>query len=301
MFIWTLAHRGILIGENLRRRGWEGPSRCPLCCQEEKTTDHLLLGYPYAMEVWQLSLGLGAFTPTLPQETNALLWNWHSLCPFQTTKQGQLSTLWRMLPKFILWKIWIEKNNRLFREVHRSPAQVATRIKALFSESAPHFCKEKNSSLLEREEELWIDHLNLQDHQQHLHHIPLPQNWELRMEKQEMEEWKRAKNNYILSFDGASKGNPGTTGGGGILVSPTRLTNLIFAWGLGMETNNRAEALTLWQGLNQAITHNVRDLVILGDSRIIIQALIICTKVTKEKLQHILDKIQLLPGNLRNY
>jgi hypothetical protein len=79
MFIWTLAHRGVLSGENLRRRGWEGPSRCPLCCQEEETTDHLLLGCPYAMEVWQLSLGLGALAPALPQETNTLLRNWHSL------------------------------------------------------------------------------------------------------------------------------------------------------------------------------------------------------------------------------
>jgi ribonuclease HI len=121
------------------------------------------------------------------------------------------------------------------------------------------------------------------------------------MEKQELEEWKRAKNNYILSFDGASKGNLGTTGGGGILVSPTGLTNLSFAWGLGIETNNRAEALALWQGLNQAITHNVWDLVILGDSRIIIQALILRTKVTNAKLQHILDKIQLLLGKLCNY
>jgi hypothetical protein len=42
-------------------------------------------------------------------------------------------------------------------------------------------------------------------------------------------------------------------------------------------------------------------LVILGDSRIIIQALILHTKVTNEKLQHILDKIQLLLGKLYNY
>jgi len=34
MFVWTLAHKSILTGENLRRRGWEGPSRCPLCIQE---------------------------------------------------------------------------------------------------------------------------------------------------------------------------------------------------------------------------------------------------------------------------
>jgi hypothetical protein len=52
-----MAHRGILTGENLRRRGWEGPHRCPLCLQEEETTDHLLLSCVYSKEVWQLALG----------------------------------------------------------------------------------------------------------------------------------------------------------------------------------------------------------------------------------------------------
>lgn len=73
MFVWTLAHRSILIGENLQRRGWEGPSRCPLCTQEEETLDHLLLQCPYTKEVWQLALGLKPGTVALPQETNTLL------------------------------------------------------------------------------------------------------------------------------------------------------------------------------------------------------------------------------------
>jgi hypothetical protein len=93
MFVWTLAHRSILIGENLRRRGWEGPSRCPLCIQEEETSDHLLLKCPFAKEVWNLSLGLKPRTFNLPQETNALLRKWSSLCPFQVKKKAQLNIL----------------------------------------------------------------------------------------------------------------------------------------------------------------------------------------------------------------
>jgi hypothetical protein len=206
MYVWTTAHRGILTGENLRRRGWEGPSRCPLCCQEEETTDHLLLSCTYSKEVWQLTLGLHPDTLVLPQEVIALLRNWNSLCPFQTTKKGQLSTLWRTLPKFILWKIWLERNNRLFREAKSSPAQVATKIKAHFGESAPYFCKAVNSRPLEMEEKLWIEHLNLRDQQQQTHHNSHQQEWEIRMEEQEFEEWKRKENKYILFFDGPPKG-----------------------------------------------------------------------------------------------
>jgi ribonuclease HI len=76
---------------------------------------------------------------------------------------------------------------------------------------------------------------------------------------------------------------------------------LSFAWAFGTETNNRAEALALWQGLIQAIIHSVQDLVIIGDSRIIIKALIHQRKLKNEKLNNLLEKIQLLLGNFRSY
>ena len=127
MFIWNLAHRRILMGENLRRRGWEGPNRCPLYRQGEETTDHLLLNCSYSKEVWQLALGLQSAVIT-PQDTSNLLQNWDSFCPFQNEKKVQTSTLWRVLPKFIFWKIWLERNHRLFKELKISPSQVATKI-----------------------------------------------------------------------------------------------------------------------------------------------------------------------------
>jgi ribonuclease HI len=104
-----------------------------------------------------------------------------------------------------------------------------------------------------------------------------------------------------LFFDGASKGNPGVAGGGGILVSPNGLLEITYAWGLGIETNNRAKALALWQGLTEAINQNVQDLVIVGDSRLIIQTLILCKTTKHVKLQHTLEKVQLLLGRLISY
>jgi ribonuclease HI len=104
-----------------------------------------------------------------------------------------------------------------------------------------------------------------------------------------------------LSFDGASKGNPGLAGGGGIVESPNGSTILSYAWGLGTETNNRAEALALWQGLNQAINNSIQELVIIGDSRIVIKALIHHSKLQNAKLNNLLDKIQLLLGKFRSF
>ena len=74
-------------------------------------------------------------------------------------------------------------------------------------------------------------------------------------------------------MDGASKGNPGPAGSGGVLLDYTGKIVLNFAWGLGQKTNNIAEILAIWQGLNQARSLSIKKLIVIGDSRINIQAL----------------------------
>ena len=74
-------------------------------------------------------------------------------------------------------------------------------------------------------------------------------------------------------MDGASKGNPDPAGSGGVLLDYSGKIALNFSWGLGQNTNNIAEILAIWQGLNQARRLSIKKLAIIGDSRIIIQAL----------------------------
>jgi len=119
--------------------------------------------------------------------------------------------------------------------------------------------------------------------------------------KQDFTNWKTRRKAHILSFDGASKGNPGQAGGGGIIENPLEATIIIFSLGLGIESNNRAEALALWQGLIQAKRHRIQDLVIIGDSRVIIQALIRHSKTQSASLNNLLDKIHLLLRNFNSY
>ena len=76
-----------------------------------------------------------------------------------------------------------------------------------------------------------------------------------------------------MHVDGASKGNPGPAGSGGVLLDYSGKIVLNFSWGLGKNTNNIAEILAIWQGLNQARRLSIKKLAIIGDSRIIIQAL----------------------------
>ena len=85
---------------------------------------------------------------------------------------------------------------------------------------------------------------------------------------------RAALNEHILHVDEASKGNPGLAGSGGVLLDYTGKMVINFSWGLGQRTNNTAEILAIWQGLKQAKRLSIKKLVIIGDSRIIIQALI---------------------------
>jgi hypothetical protein len=63
-------------------------------------------------------------------------------------------------------------------------------------------------------------------------------------------------------------------GGGGVLYGPDEVQEWVFSWGLGEDTNNMAEALGLWQGLNQAREHGINEITVIGDSRLLIQALV---------------------------
>ena len=189
LFIWTVAQNGVLSGDNLRKKGWTGPTRCPLCCHAEETTIHLLLSCPFASEVWNITLGLGALIPSIPQDFQLLFTSWPALCPFRTSNQGHLTATWKALPKFILWKLWLERNHRVFREEKRTPAQVAVKIKSLFSESASYFIKTSNSKALGIEEAKWIRQLGLQTTPPRGPSSTSPYSWEIRLDKNELEEW----------------------------------------------------------------------------------------------------------------
>jgi len=77
-------------------------------------------------------------------------------------------------------------------------------------------------------------------------------------------------NMYQLNFDGASKGNPGNSGFGGIFRDHMGAPILTFLGSRGWDTNNSAELEGLWKGLLLAQSKNFFPLIIEGDSQIII-------------------------------
>jgi len=82
--------------------------------------------------------------------------------------------------------------------------------------------------------------------------------------------WRKSLQRHGLFFDGASKGNPGEVGGGGVIIDLEEINVLSYSWGIDKDTNNIVVALALWQGLSQAQIMNITYLNVFGDSRIII-------------------------------
>lgn len=75
---------------------------------------------------------------------------------------------------------------------------------------------------------------------------------------------------YILQFDGSSKGNPGPAGIGAVIYK-----NNDEIWGAAKylgdyKTNNQAEYSALIYGLKQAIELGIEELLVFGDSQLVI-------------------------------
>ena len=65
------------------------------------------------------------------------------------------------------------------------------------------------------------------------------------MDKSQFENWLRERNIFKLFFDGASKGNPGRAGGGGVVIYLDGKVEIEYYWNIGYDSNNMAEAYGL--------------------------------------------------------
>ena len=58
VFTWEVWWGKVLTMDQLKKMGFHLASRCPLCKEDEKTIDHLLLHCPYVWGFWAIILSL---------------------------------------------------------------------------------------------------------------------------------------------------------------------------------------------------------------------------------------------------
>ena len=74
---------------------------------------------------------------------------------------------------------------------------------------------------------------------------------------------------YVLHFDGCSKGNPGPSGIGAV-ISKSGSEEWCGCQFIGNKTNNQSEYSALILGLKEALSRNIKQLQVYGDSLLVI-------------------------------
>lgn len=93
---------------------------------------------------------------------------------------------------------------------------------------------------------------------------------------------------FKLNFDGASKGNLGPAGFGAVIRNSDGIINHLLARSLGFDTNNSTELWGLIRGIDLASLLGLNQLIIEGDSQLIISLVI--------KIIHGSDPAKLYPS-----
>lgn len=93
-----------------------------------------------------------------------------------------------------------------------------------------------------------------------------------------------APQEYVLMFDGGSRGNPGICGAGACLFYESKEIWASSKFVSEQNTNNFAEYWGLLIGLKQAQSMNIKNLIVKGDSNLIINQFTNKAKVKSERL-----------------
>lgn len=118
--------------------------------------------------------------------------------------------------------------------------------------------------------------------------------WKVILKEEEFANWIQNCNCFYLSFDRASKSNIGTAGVRGIIMNSNGECILHYEWGLGKVSNNRVEALALFQGLTQLGKLGINKAKVFGDSSIVIHLMVHQQDSPNTLLQQINRRNQIL-------
>jgi hypothetical protein len=116
IFLWLVAHRSILTWDNLTKRGFTGPSIFPLCLAEVENNEPSPKHLPLQHQVWDHCTTIMHTSDRKRDNISTTIEEWREVA-FQSPI---LNHIWKLLPGFILWKIWKERNRRIFRNTQRN-------------------------------------------------------------------------------------------------------------------------------------------------------------------------------------
>eukprot|EP00253_Pinus_taeda_P004733 PITA_04733 len=260
-FLWLLSHNRILTWDNLRKRKFAGPSICVNCKLEEESVVHLMQICPFGRRLWEKIAFRCPKEGRVLGDINNTLRNW----PQKPYQCNILNILWQIVLGILMWNIWKERNRRIFKNQAMQLEQVWKIMHKNIQETLSTKCwSQEDFPSTTQEQAIW-------------------NNWQIQIQNPNFSQGNLARkqesptswtppptNTYMLNFDGASKGNPGSTGYGGVIINNQGNPLKVFFGSIGWNTNNATELEGRWRGLNIAQTQRYTPLIVEGDSQIII-------------------------------
>jgi hypothetical protein len=224
---WLLAHGKILTAENLLKWGIQGPSRCPLCLEASETINHLFLECNFSLQLWSLIyLPLPNISP-LPDNWTTLLTHWKQRYSGSFKNKKGFTLLWKQIPKFVTWEIWVARNQAIFRgkspSVNISFAKICGITSEVFRNKAIDL---DPPGILDSSEEGWVKYIRgpMKNKATSQVQASRQSNWQLRLDDNNFSAWQSQQHSHLLFFDGATTGNPGVAGGGGSSMIPREIS-----------------------------------------------------------------------------
>eukprot|EP00253_Pinus_taeda_P021775 PITA_21775 len=178
-----------------------------------------------------------------------------------------LATNWALFPSFIVWNVWKERNNRISKDEKRTSHYIFELILKQLKETVSTIVRNlpKNppsTTNLRILCELGLQGISPQGLDRNI--ISL---------RDANDFWHPPPKGYLkYNIDGASKGNSGTVGYGGVLRDENGSVLFIFHCHLGHATNKLEELMDMEQCLDFLSQENRQNVIVEVDSELIINS-----------------------------
>jgi len=97
---------------------------------------------------------------------------------------------------------------------------------------------------------------------------------------------------HTLYFDGASRSNPGPASYGGVIYNDAGAEVATYKKYIGKQTNNVAEYLGCFHGIQACVQEGIKNVIIYGDSKLVVEQVSGRWKVKSPNIKPIYDEIK---------
>ncbi|KAL9236717.1 hypothetical protein vseg_011353 [Gypsophila vaccaria] len=239
LFVWLVLQDRILSNSNRLKRGLADNARCSACGHLEETTLHILRECPKAKRIWLM------IHSSLPSSDSFSLPLEDWIMDNITCSSSFGIENWDTLFALTIWWTWRWRNCRVFDKESEIPGNPLGFLLKRLQETVAAIAR--NESLFKQQSALRKEVF--------VRWAPPPYGW------------------FVLNIDGASRGNPGSSGAGGIIRDDAGCFRRAFALKLGISTSMKAEIIAFARGLMMANDLHIPKLLIQTDSLMLVEML----------------------------